>query len=276
MARTLPRLAVVTPTFNRHALVERLHKSLLSQAATLDWVHIVVDDGSESDLALSRFRNSDQVRFVRNNLNRGPLVCRNIAVDIAVREKADLIAFIDDDDYVTDAFFSYVLRIWKEQPEVGWYITRCAYVGQYAPKQQRWPVHDGLYGYARDMQLNPKFTSDVTHVVSIARLGSRRFSRFGVYQREWTLLSKLARDGDFYASHDCFTVREYLETGLTNTKRGRAPDLISVVNYVQKPFTIVTLAPRSIVAWRRFVRQLLAFPIRLLILAVSKNRFTKA
>jgi|GEM_PF-2903662 len=261
-----PKLAIVTPTFNRGALLKRLHESLLAQDIALDWVHIVVDDGSEDDSdTRHNWRDSSHLVFVKNRENHGPLVSRNTAIDIAVEEKADLIAFIDDDDYVTQAFFPYIKRIWKDIPGVGWYISRCKFVGPVNQEKQPWPDHDGFFDYACDMQLDPKFTSDVLHVVSTARLGKRRFSRFGRYQREWTLLSKLARDGKFYASNDCLQVREYLPTGLTNSRRGRAPDLISTVNYVQRSFTILTLAPFSVRAWHRFFRQLLAFPVRVVL-----------
>ena len=258
------RLAIVTATLNRHDLLRRLHESLRNQTVAMDWIHVVIDDCSDTQPQLpTAWPDNTHLLYQRNEQRRGPLISRNIALDLALNANALLIAFVDDDDYVTRDFFSSINAVWRDHPEVGWYINRCQYVGQNTPANQMWPERDGLFDYARDLQLYPKFTSDVLHIVSAARLGDRRFSRYGMYQREWTLLSKLARDGAFYASSKCIVVREYLDQGLTQTSRTRAPDFIGAVNYVQKAAVLLSLAPLSGRAWLRFLRQSAAVPVRL-------------
>lgn len=261
-----PRLAIVTPSYDREAGVRRLYRSLVGQAADLDWIHVVVDDCSPSRPDYDDISASDP-RFilVRNTRNRGPLVSRNRAIDLAVERGADLVAFIDDDDYAAETFFDYVKTMWAEQREIGWFVSRCAFVGPTAPEDRGFPP-DGVYDWFDDMQLNRRFANDVTHIMTVARLGGIRMSERGRSQREWTMLARLARGGGFYACDWVTKIVEYDEAGLTRRTRGIAPDLISCWNFVSKPLTLVVNRPGSVIAWRILAGQLARLPLRLMAL----------
>ncbi|MDO9472277.1 MAG: glycosyltransferase family A protein [Caulobacter sp.] len=275
MTQARPRLAVITPSYNREAGVRRLYRSLVDQTEELDWIHVVVDDCSPTQPDYSDLTDADpRFIFLRNARNQGPLISRNRAIDVAVANGADLIAFIDDDDYAADTFFDYVKDIWTKHREVGWYISRCAFVGETAPEDRGFPP-DGLYDWFDDMQLRRRFANDVTHVVSTRRLGSIRMAKTGRNQREWTMLAKLARSGGFYASDRVTKIVEYHDAGLTLRPRGIAPDFISCWNYVSKPLTYVINRPTSAVAWTVFAGQLARFPVRLLALAWRRVRPTR-
>jgi glycosyltransferase involved in cell wall biosynthesis len=207
--------------------------------------------------------------FHRHARNRGPLAARNTAIELALSHGADLVAFIDDDDTAAEGFFCYVAQMWRNHREVGWYVSRCRFIGPH-PGTAAWPGRDGLYDWFDDMQLERRFGADVMHVVASSRLRGVRFARWGRYQREWTFLARLARGGGFYASDRVTKESAYAPDGISLSRRGPAPDLATCLNYVSKPAVIAWHRPRSAKAWKALLRQLLRFPLRLALLAAAR------
>jgi glycosyltransferase involved in cell wall biosynthesis len=247
-----------------------LHASLLRQSQSSNWIHVIVDDCSFPELDPRGIcEGLERVHFERNVVNSGPLVTRNRAIDSALAYGAEVIAFVDDDDFVVDEFFEYISAMWDAHREVGWYVSRCRFMGKDFPNYHVWPESDGIYDWFDDMQLDRKFGADVCHVVAARRIKCVRFSPHGRNQREWTLLAKLARQGGFYASNRVTKVSTYSPDGLTLSHRGLAPDLVSCWNFVSKPAILVLNRPRSVRAWRMLLRQAGAFPVRLCILAAQ-------
>jgi glycosyltransferase involved in cell wall biosynthesis len=92
--RAVPAVSVVIPTFNRAHVVEEAIRSVLGQTLA-DWELVVIDDGSRDEtpdrVAAIRDR---RVRYVRQD-NAGLPAARNRGAAIS---RADIIAFLDDDD----------------------------------------------------------------------------------------------------------------------------------------------------------------------------------
>lgn len=260
-----PYLGVITATHNRLTSLRRLHASLSRQRISLDWVHVVVDDHSSPAIFPEAIcANDAHLVFIANDQNSGPLISRNRALDIAMELNVDMIAFIDDDDDVTEDFFEYIVKCWKDYPDTGWYVTRCIFVGEHAPSYAPWPALEGLYDYARDLQLYPKFYSDMAHVFKAGRIGELRFSTRGRFEREWTLLAQIAKSGGLYASTERYKFVEYLPGGITLAEREPANDPIVIVTYLQKSLLLLRLAPTAPRAWARVIRQLVVLPVRAL------------
>jgi len=269
---TMPKLAILTASHNRLDSLQRLHRALAAQNVPLDWLHIVVDDASDPPIVEADIgAQPGRLVFRRQATNRGPLVTRNMALELALAQAADLVAFVDDDDTVTPDFFCYIIDMWTNHREVGWYVSRCRFAGSVVPGTRAWPATDGLYDWYDDMQLRRLFGADVMHVVAARRLAGVRFSTWGRYQREWTFLARLAKGGGFHASNRITKISTYSPDGLTLRRRGPAPDLVTCVNYVSKPAVIVLHRPFSLAAWRWLARQLLRFPLRLVLLAVRRG-----
>lgn len=90
-----PAVSVVLPTRDRPGLLDRAIRSVLSQDAALEL--LVVDDGSErsaADVIRERLGVDERIRFERLD-GVGAAAARNHAIQCA---RADVIAFIDDDD----------------------------------------------------------------------------------------------------------------------------------------------------------------------------------
>ncbi|MGA2506575.1 MAG: glycosyltransferase family A protein [Chitinispirillaceae bacterium] len=91
-----PTVAVIIPTYNRAALVERAVRSVLGQTFR-DYELVVVDDGSTDGTAeLPLFKNSDpRLRCLKIPENRGVSAARNAGVKAT---SAPWLAFLDSDD----------------------------------------------------------------------------------------------------------------------------------------------------------------------------------
>jgi len=91
----VPRVSVITPTFNRSETVGRAVKSVAAQ--TFDgYEHIVVDDGSTDDTeqVLTEY-DDDRLTYIRLETNQGPAAALNRGIDVAT---GDYISFLDSDD----------------------------------------------------------------------------------------------------------------------------------------------------------------------------------
>ncbi len=78
-----PFFTVITPTYNRAAMMARVMGSVLAQDYA-SWEVIVADDCSTDDTeAVLRAFNDPRIRYVRHEKNRGPCAARNTAAAVA-------------------------------------------------------------------------------------------------------------------------------------------------------------------------------------------------
>ncbi len=87
------RFSIVIPTFNRKTLLRRCLVAATSQNYP-DYEVIVVDDGSTDSTQDMVRREFPQVRYFRQEVNRGPAAARNRGIWEATGE---IVAFTDDD-----------------------------------------------------------------------------------------------------------------------------------------------------------------------------------
>jgi glycosyltransferase involved in cell wall biosynthesis len=90
-----PDISVVIPTKNRHGFLRQAVESVLAQRL-LPHEILVADDGQGAATAVSGLWPGVRVL---DNQARGPVAARQLAVDQA---RGDLIAFLDDDDWLID------------------------------------------------------------------------------------------------------------------------------------------------------------------------------
>ena len=91
------KVAVVIPTCNRRALLEKALFSVFNQTVHPNEV-IVVDDNSTDGIDSSVFSGAPEsinCVLLKNKINRGGNYCRNTGVETST---ADVICFLDDDD----------------------------------------------------------------------------------------------------------------------------------------------------------------------------------
>lgn len=262
------KIAVITPTFNRPALLERLHNSLQRQEGSVDWVHIVVDDCSPETCPLST--NADQrIEYIPLARNSGPLVARNAGLDRARILGIPWICFIDDDDYLIDGAFATVHRIVQTHPASTFLMFRSG--AENSPLPISWPDVPKRVSWITDIADGARYSVDNFVVLSMNIVGTARFSAFGRSQREWTFFAKVARVcDDVLICPDLLRVHHYLEGGLTHTTNRNAATLAQIWNIISRAIVYYSLKPTSPKLGFRLAKQLSLLPLRLALVVMRK------
>jgi len=116
----MPRVSIVTPTYNGERFLARTIESLRAQALA-DWEHVIVDDGSrDGTLALARTlaAGDGRVRVVAQE-NRGVADARNRGF-AEVDPETPYVLFLDQDDLLEpDALASLVEALEHDLDAVG-------------------------------------------------------------------------------------------------------------------------------------------------------------
>ncbi len=120
----MPLFSIVTPVYNRAALVQRCVESVLRQPVD-DWEMIVVDDGStDGSVDVMRRFTDARIRVIASPVNRGIGPSRNTGIDAAQGEW--VICLDSDDEFTPDA-----LRIVSDYAQrVGPHIRRMRFLVQ--------------------------------------------------------------------------------------------------------------------------------------------------
>lgn len=104
-------LAILTPTYNRAELLERLYKSLCRQTCT-DFKWYIVDDGSSDHTksVVSGFQTTNfEIEYIYKE-NGGKHTACNVGFE---RIRETLTFIVDSDDYLTDDAVETVVADWE-------------------------------------------------------------------------------------------------------------------------------------------------------------------
>lgn len=111
-------ISVIIPTYNRCDYLIQMVESILQQKH-VDLEIVIVDDNSKDstkEYCLDLASDNCQVKYFRNEANRGPGYSRNLGFNNSI---GDYVVFADDDDYYTDfLFFSNALSIMQNNNEI--------------------------------------------------------------------------------------------------------------------------------------------------------------
>jgi cellulose synthase/poly-beta-1,6-N-acetylglucosamine synthase-like glycosyltransferase len=121
MVATNPAVTVVIPLYNKREFVVEAVKSVFAYQGQLDVV--VVDDGSTdggADLVEQRF--GPRTRMIRQP-NQGVSAARNTGI---LASTAELIAFLDADDYWLPGHLESLLPLVAEYPDATIFADRCS------------------------------------------------------------------------------------------------------------------------------------------------------
>ncbi len=132
------RVSLVISTHNRKDLLRRCLAAATSQDYP-DYEVIVVDDGSTDGTEEMVRREFPQVRYLRQEPNRGPAAARNRGIEAATGE---IVAFTDDDCLVPPDFLARLAEGYRHYPEV-------AGVGGYLEAPPEVLAHNLLARYER-------------------------------------------------------------------------------------------------------------------------------
>lgn len=168
-----PRVTLITPTFNRAALVTRAIDSALAQTYP-DLELIVVDDGSvdETPRVLQRYEGERRVRVIRLERNLGVTGAKNAGIS-AVLPGTAFVGILDSDDSLVPSAIETLVRAFEGKEDrfsfvLGWCADRVT--GQ---STGRFAKREGSVTY--DDALSGRFEGDFFHLANYALLAERRF-----------------------------------------------------------------------------------------------------
>lgn len=120
--KELPLISVIVPVYKVEKYLDKCIRSIADQTYR-NLEIILVDDGSpdRSGAICDEWAEKDSRIKVIHKENGGGGQARNVALDAA---RGDLIAFVDSDDYIAPAMFSYLYSLMDEETD----IAECAYV----------------------------------------------------------------------------------------------------------------------------------------------------
>jgi glycosyltransferase involved in cell wall biosynthesis len=132
----MPRVSIITPTYNAAKYLPAAIDSVLGQTCT-DWELIIVDDGS-TDNTRSLVASylpilGEKLRYLYQS-NRGQSAARNAGLQVA---KSEFVATLDADDLWLPTRLARGLAI----------MDRCSHVGLVHSKVARVDIHGDIVGY---------------------------------------------------------------------------------------------------------------------------------
>ncbi len=126
MTESLPTLSVVLPNYNHSAHLPKTLESILGQSAAPTELIIIDDCSTDDSVAVIEevARGHANVRFLRNEVNRGAVASFNRGIDEA---KGEYLVMAPADDEMRPGFLEKSLRALARHPQAG----ACASVCQY-------------------------------------------------------------------------------------------------------------------------------------------------
>ncbi len=112
----MPKVSVITPTYNRASLIGQTIESVLHQTYQ-NFEFIIIDDGStdNTEEVVNRYQDP-RIVFVKQQSNGGAPAARNAGIKIACGQ---YIAFIDSDDLWLPTKLAVQVRYLDTHPEFG-------------------------------------------------------------------------------------------------------------------------------------------------------------
>lgn len=128
--KTMPKISIVLPTFNRAQFLLQAFISLNSQTRR-DWKLIIVDDGSTDDTCEKVRELQSQYNFELKYIyqeNGGPAKARNTGIESVDTE---YVAFFDSDDTWDESYLHDALTILENERDIDWLYFACRRINFY-------------------------------------------------------------------------------------------------------------------------------------------------
>jgi glycosyltransferase involved in cell wall biosynthesis len=206
--KATPAFTIITPTYNRPALLARLINSVQSQDFP-DWELIIIDDAN-NDLAFFYIKEclkDTRIKYFKNKENIGAPSSRNKGLDEATGE---WISFLDDDD--TLAHHKVLSSAHKQlsTTKYPWLVyARLDNDGQ----SLTFPVQSQTrFNWTKDYLFGRKFRGDAAHFIKRNLIGNIR--NYGAGRSEWQFWYELAKKSDFLFINEPAQIGGYLNDGL--------------------------------------------------------------
>lgn len=122
MPRKEPVVSIITPVFNRAAIVPQTIDSVIAQTYK-HWEHIIVDDGSTDNIGeimANKYSSEPRIRFIKRNREpKSASTCRNIGAENA---QGNYLIFLDSDDLLEPFCLEQRIKIMISEPNLNFSV----------------------------------------------------------------------------------------------------------------------------------------------------------
>ena len=130
----MPKISIITPSFNQAAFLKETINSILSQEVSLEKEHIIVDGGS-TDGSLEYLQTlDDRIRWI-SEPDRGQADAVNKGVRMATGE---IIGWLNSDDLYLPGALQAVADHFRDHPECRWVYGRCRIIDSSGKERWQW------------------------------------------------------------------------------------------------------------------------------------------
>ena len=139
----LPKISIVTPSFNQGQFLEQTIQSVLSQNYP-NLEYVIIDGGSTDNSVEIIKKYSDRLTYWVSEKDNGHAHALNKGF---ARSTGEIMAWLNSDDMYLPWTFSIVAEIFSSHPDVNWIIGCCS--GWDSGGRQVWagPFYRNLYDY---------------------------------------------------------------------------------------------------------------------------------
>lgn len=122
---TMPRITIITPSFNQGRFIERTIKSVLAQGYP-NLEYIVVDGGSTDETLSILRRYESRLQWISEK-DKG----QSDAINKGIRRATgEIIAYLNSDDVYEPGAFDIVARYFVANPSAMWLTGRCRIIDE--------------------------------------------------------------------------------------------------------------------------------------------------
>lgn len=214
-------ITIITPTYNRAALLPKLYESLLAQTvADFEW--LVVDDGSrdETEELIRRYQQENRIPV---RYEKQPNAGKHTALNLGIAQiKSELTFIVDSDDYLTpdavEIILSYHEKYRNFDNLCGYSFLRCHQDGRV--NTAYFPEDEKLDTYL-SVRINGNIGGDKAEVFFTEILKRYPFPVFEgeKYMPEDAVWMQMSGPYQMLHVNKGIYICDYLEGGLTNTGR---------------------------------------------------------
>lgn len=127
---SLPRISIITPSFNQGEFIEETIRSVLLQ--NYPNLEYIVIDGGSTDQTVEILKKYDPwLSYWVSERDRGQTDAINKGLE---KVTGDLIAYLNSDDYYLPGAFQSLAETWQNSPQVDLFHGRCCYVNETGEK----------------------------------------------------------------------------------------------------------------------------------------------
>ena len=253
-----PYITILTPVYNRAALLPRLFESLLCQSFK-DFEWIAVDDGSTDNTreVLTDLKRRCGDAFHMSCLykdNGGKHTAVNMGVKLA---KGDLTLILDSDDELPPTAIGDILAKYNTVKNEDKVDGLCFYMAHRSGQVIGRPVLDNILTDSLNIRYKLKVRGDMCEIFKTSVLRENPFPVISNerFCPEALMLNRIALKHKMLLCHDVVYLRDYLDGGLTDNIvriRMNSPcaSMLTYAELIMCPVPFMTRVLAAINFWR--------------------------